>query len=159
MKTLIIYATQHGTTRTCVEMLSSQLAGEVMMLDLKEQKTIDMDPYDTVVLGGAIHAGRLDGKIRSFSLEQKDQLLKKKLGLFICGMEDKEEEINKQLSLNYPEDLLSHAVARTSFGGQLLFSRMAPITRWFMQKMSKSKEDIKKIRTNAINEFAQALAH
>jgi len=159
VKTLIIYATQHGTTRTCVEMLSSQLAGEVMMLDLKEQKTIDMDPYDTVVLGGAIHAGRLDGKIRSFSLEHKDQLLKKKLGLFICGMEDKEEEINKQLSLNYPEDLLSHAVARTSFGGQLLFSRMAPITRWFMQKMSKSKEDIKKIRTNAINEFAQALAH
>ncbi|NCC14270.1 MAG: hypothetical protein EOM32_12970 [Spirochaetia bacterium] len=159
MKTLIIYATQHGTTRTCVEMLSSQLAGEVMMLDLKEQKTIDMDPYDTVVLGGAIHAGRLDGKIRSFSLEHKDQLLKKRLGLFICGMEDKEEEINKQLSLNYPEDLLSHAVARTSFGGQLLFSRMTPITRWFMQKMSKSKEDIKKIRTNAINEFAQALAH
>jgi menaquinone-dependent protoporphyrinogen oxidase len=129
------------------------------MLDLKEQKTIDMDPYDTVVLGGAIHAGRLDGKIRSFSLEHKDQLLKKKLGLFICGMEDKEEEINKQLSLNYPEDLLSHAVAKTSFGGQLLFSRMAPITRWFMQKMSKSKEDIKKIRTNAIKEFAQALAH
>ena len=159
MKTLIIYATQHGTTRTCVEMLSSQLAGEVMMLDLKEQKTIDMDPYDTVVLGGAIHAGRHDGKIRSFSLEHKDQLLKKKLGLFICGMEDKEEEINKQLSLNYPEDLLSHAVAKTSFGGQLLFSRMAPITRWFMQKMSKSKEDIKKIRTNAIKEFAQALAH
>ena len=159
MKTLIIYATKHGTTRTCVEMLSSQLAGEVMMLDLKEQKTIDMDPYDTVVLGGAIHAGRLDGKIRSFSFDHKDQLLKKKLGLFICGMEDKEEEINKQLYLNYPEDLLSHAVAKTSFGGQLLFSRMAPITRWFMQKMSKSKEDIKKIRTNAIKEFAQALDH
>ena len=159
MKTLIIYATKHGTTRTCVEMLASQLAGEVMMLDLKDQKTIDMEPYETVVLGGAIHAGRLDGKIRSFSLEHKDQLLKKKLGLFICGMEEKEEEISKQLALNYPEDLLSHAVVKTSFGGQLLFSRMAPFTRWLMQKMSKSKEDIKKIRTNAINEFAQAIAH
>lgn len=159
MKTLIIYATKHGTTRTCVEMLSSQLAGEVMMLDLKEQKTIDMDPYDTVVLGGAIHAGRLDAKIRSFALEHKDMLLKKKLGLFICGMEEKEEEIKKQLSLNYPEDLLTHAVVKTSFGGQLLFSRMAPLTRWFMQKMSKSKEDIKKIRSSAINDFAQGLAH
>ena len=66
MKTLIIYMSTHGCTKQVVTELAEQLNGEVTIKNLKEDKNPDFQNYDRVIIGGSIHAGQIQRKIREY---------------------------------------------------------------------------------------------
>ena len=78
MKTLIVYATKHGCAETCAKKLRAKLPGGADMLNLKLKRGAPLDPYDTVLIGGSIHAGRIQSSVKRFSEQHRAALLRKK---------------------------------------------------------------------------------
>jgi len=71
--------------------------------------------YDRVILGSSVYIGAIRGEAKAFIAQNKDILLKKKLGLFLSCMEaNQDEEFFKN---NFPGELLQSAAAALSLGG------------------------------------------
>ena len=76
-KTLIAYATKMGVTkesaRKIADILRSKYALEVDLVDLKEQKPIDLAQYQNMVIGSGVRAGKVYGKALKFLEERFDR--------------------------------------------------------------------------------------
>ncbi|HDQ44282.1 MAG TPA: flavodoxin [bacterium] len=155
MKTMIVYQSMHGCTEKCAAKLQAVLPGGADVVNLKETKKADPQQYDAVIIGGSIHAGRIQGGIKRFCAAHRETLLEKKLGLFLCCME--EEQAQKQFDENFPEPLRKHAKAQGIFGGEFDFERMNFIARTIVKKVSGMTESVSKISEEAIRKFVEDL--
>ncbi|TYQ16328.1 UNVERIFIED_CONTAM: menaquinone-dependent protoporphyrinogen oxidase [Acetivibrio alkalicellulosi] len=137
MNTLVVYATKHGTTGKCASMLEKKLEGKVQLHNLKEGKAPQLDQYSKVIIGGSIYAGRIQKEVSEFCSQNINELKNKKLGLFICCMSD--DNIDKQLTDSFPQELLNCSIAKEGFGGELLLSKMNFFERFIIKMVSKAK--------------------
>jgi len=156
MKTLIIYATKYGSVKTCAEKIKEKLNTDVVLVDLKNNKDPDVAEYHTVIIGGSIHAGRIQGQIKRFCSAQEKILLEKKVGLFICCMYEG-NEAQKQFEEAFPERLREHAAARGILGGILDFDRMKFVERTVVKKVSGVKESQFRLSEEKIDAFVREL--
>jgi menaquinone-dependent protoporphyrinogen oxidase len=53
MNTLIVYATKYGCAEKCAMELSKEFDGNVEVINLKENKRIDLVEYENVIIGGS----------------------------------------------------------------------------------------------------------
>lgn len=168
MSVLIVYATKHGTTRKCASILKERLAGDVSLYDLKSASKPDLAKYDKVIIGGSIYAGRIQKAVNEFCSENTNILKEKKLGLYICCMFMDSAEI--QLKNAFPQELLSSAVVKESFGGEMIFSDMnffeKTLTKMVSKTIAKSnpklagvdpKKDVSMLVEENINRFVQVM--
>jgi menaquinone-dependent protoporphyrinogen oxidase len=160
MKSLIVYCSSHGTTEKVVGILSEQLAGEVVSVDLKRDKTIiDLNVYDAVIIGGSIHAGMIQRRIKKFiQTHHNELLLEKELGLFLVCMREGEMAV-EQFNNAYPQDLRKNSVALGLFGGEFLVSEMNFFERQVVKKVDGITADQSKLDMDAIMEFASRFNH
>jgi len=157
MKNLIVYCSSHGTTEKAVGLLSENLVGEVLSVDLKREKTIfDLKDFDTVIIGGSIHAGQIQRRIKKFIQNHHEELLEKELGLFLVCMRDGEMAI-EQFNNAFPQDLRKSSVALGLFGGEFLVSKMNFFERQVVKKVDGIITDQSKIDLDAIMEFTSRM--
>lgn len=152
MKTLIAYASKNGCTAQCAQTLAQTLSGEVVACDLAREKP-DLSQYDAVILGAPIYIGNILGKAKKFCAANTQQLLQKKLGLFICCCDTEKKE--EQLANAYPEELRNHAVLQDSFGGRLDLQKQNFLTRAMLKKAMNITENMENINREAIANFAE----
>ena len=168
MKTIIVYATKHGTVAKCASILSDKLTGEVDLLDIKKGTVPELSVYERVIIGGSIYAGRIQKEITAFCSQNLNILMDKKLGLFICCMFKGSSEL--QLNSAFPGELRDKAAASDSFGGDMKFSDMSFGERLLTKMVSKTiaksdpslanidfKTDISMISEETIDRFAQVM--
>ena len=105
MKTLILYETQKGYTKSCGEKLHSSLE-DAILLDINKDQ-FDLNDFDIVVVGAPIYEGEIEETTRKFFSDNKWKLLDKKLGIFCAGMNT--EEFNKAMQQSLPSDIFIHA--------------------------------------------------
>lgn len=156
MKTLIVYDTRHGCTEKYVQMLTKGLSDTVIEYRIKDKSKIDFDEFDTIIVGGSIHAGRIQGSVKRFCDKKRDLLLKKTLGLFICCMEEN-EKARLQFEENFPAVLRNHATASGIFGGELNFDAMNALERYIIKKVAKTDKTVSKISEKFAAKFVQDL--
>ncbi|MEH7353549.1 flavodoxin domain-containing protein [Neobacillus drentensis] len=157
MKSLIVYCSSHGTTEKVVGLLSENLVGEVLSVDLKREKTIfDVKDFDTVIIGGSIHAGQIQRRIKKFIQNHHEELLEKELGLFLVCMRDGEMAID-QFNNAFPQELRKNSVVMGLFGGEFLVSKMNFFERQVVKKVDGITKDQSKLDLNAIKEFTSRL--
>jgi menaquinone-dependent protoporphyrinogen oxidase len=157
MKTLIVYGSSHGTTEKAVQLLCEWMEGEVLAVDLKRDRiTFDVSEYDFVIIGGSIHAGSIQGKIKHFIGNNHDELITKKLALFLCCWHDGETAI-EQFDSAFPEKLRKVSIANGIFGGEFLVSKMNFIERQIVKKVSGVTEDTSNLDTTAIMSFVMKI--
>ena len=157
MKTLIIFATKHGCTDKCTHKLKDRLTGEIEVLNMNNSDAIHLEKYDMIIIGGSIHAGRIQKSIKMFCLNHLDELKKKKTGLFICCMEEGEKAI-KQLNEAFPEELVKHASAVGVFGGEFNFQKMNFIEKFIVKKIAKVSTSVSKISEENIAKFVEQIS-
>ena len=159
MKTLVIYATQYGFTADCAAKLREQLSGETTLLDLTKQGAPALADDDAVVLGGSVYMGSVQANITAFCVEHGQELLQRRVGLFLCCGLPKQFE--QSMAAAFPESLRKHATAVGCFGGELRTSRMKPMHKLIagmMQKVgAKDGTEPPKADPQAIADFAQAM--
>jgi len=156
MKTLIAYTTNHGCTEKCAMKVKMQLNQDTELLDLKHSRSIDLNKYETIVIGGSIHAGRIQNRVKKFCQQNLELLRSKKVGLFLCCMEEG-ETAEKQFINAFPGELIQHSSASGIFGGEFNFERMNFIEKTIIKKVAKVDQNISKIDENSIAEFVRAI--
>lgn len=124
MKNLIVYASTHGAAAECARRLSLALGGETDVVDLNGKTGADPSPYDTVVVGSSVYAGKIQKNAGSFCRKYESVLLQKPLGIFFSSMSQDEKEIRAYLEVGFPQELVKHLSAYNSFGGAFYFSRL-----------------------------------
>lgn len=164
MNTLIVYATKYGATEKCARKLTERLTGNIEMVNLKEVQDINLFNYDKVIVGGSIYAGKVRKEVNDFCTKYNETLKEKKLGLFICGMHEKEAET--ELKNSFSEDLLQHALTKEFFGGEFQFEKMKFMEKFIAKMVMKADKSIpakdvtKNISTisdQVINRFAEVM--
>lgn len=152
---LIVYATTHGCTENCALKLKEGLAGETTLINLKKQSP-DLDAFDTVVIGGSIHAGKIQKRVRKFCDTHLDSLLTRKIGLYICCMEEGERAA-EQLEDAFPDALKVYATARGLFGGAFDFDRMNAVEKAIIKKVAGVDSSVSKVSEESIRAFIEAM--
>ena len=156
MKTLITYSTSHGCTRKIVNELKDYLGGEVQIVNLKNNLKINLLDYDRVIIGGSIHAGKIQKKVKDFCLKNLDDLKTKEIGLFICRMENG-LLAQKQLSDAFPAELIEVSKSTAVFGREYDFSKMNFIEKLIVKKITGIKRRTSKIDHQAIHKFSKRM--
>ncbi|MBE3577025.1 MAG: flavodoxin domain-containing protein [Limnochordales bacterium] len=160
MKTLIVYASKHGATRQYAELLAGQLPGETRLVDLKKDPGVDVSPFDTVVVGGAVYFGQVQKEVREFCARNLATLRQKRLGLFICCLFGGQEAA-KQLQAAFPAELLATALVKDAFGGRLDESQLSfserLITRMIVRSAGIGQDGSAPTFTETVARFAERL--
>lgn len=160
MKAVILYSSHQGYALECAKQIAVGLeadGNETRTVEIKrEAKGLELADYDTVIVGGGIHAGHLSGALRKFCSQNEALLRTKRLGLFICGTDKDNQE--KQFVDNFPQSLLDVAVAKGWFGGKIIFAEQKGIMRFVLKKMLKGENDVHEERPEAVKTFLNEMA-
>lgn len=156
MKTLIAYCTTHGCTEKTAKELKSYLGDDTVLCNLKKEQTPDLENFDRVIIGGSIHAGKVQKTIQVFCTKNPEALKQKELGLFICCMEEGENARN-QLRNAFPWELHDAAKASAWFGGEFNFDKMNFFEKFVVRKIAHVEESVSKIDQMAIEHFSNRM--
>jgi menaquinone-dependent protoporphyrinogen oxidase len=156
MKTMIIYKSTHGCTEQVVKELADKLSGDITIVNLKNDKNPDFENYDRVIIGGSIHAGQIQRRVRNFCENNLEKLGYKEIGLFICCMYEG-EQARKQLNDAFPEKLHQFAKTEAILGGEFNFEKMHLLEKFVVRKVANVDQSVSKIDHEAIEVFANKM--
>ncbi|MEK4058637.1 MULTISPECIES: flavodoxin domain-containing protein [Paenibacillus] len=135
-RTLIMYASKYGCTEKAAMLLKSRL-GEAEVMNLKYAEVPALASYDTVILGSSIYFGKIRKEMALFTSKYQQELLNKRLGLFVCaGMTG--EKAEEELKQAYSEVLYNKALAKEILGDEIDPEKISTLDRWIL-RMVKGK--------------------
>jgi menaquinone-dependent protoporphyrinogen oxidase len=156
MRTLIAYRTKYGTTASCARQLAEKIGGEVTVHDLAAGPVPDVTAQDVVLVGGSIHAGKIQRQVVSFCERNRSALLARKVGLFLCCFFTGEEAVI-QMQSAFPDWLLAHSFARAFPGGEIHYGRLTLIDRLLVRSLPRPAGDVSRMNPSALDELADAV--
>jgi menaquinone-dependent protoporphyrinogen oxidase len=158
MSTVIIYMSLHGCAEKAALILRESAWEEVDLVNLSLHDPPDLDNYNTVIIGGSIHMGTIQGKIASFCNKHEWELLTKRLGLYLCHMYEGDEAA-KQFNDAFSKPLRDHAVAKGLFGGEFNLDKMNRNEKMLIKKALGVDHSITNINIKAIEGFRRVIFH
>lgn len=154
MGTLIVFMSKHGCAEKAARIIGEHISDSVVsVVDLKSRADIDLPRYDTVIIGGPIYLGSLQRGLRKFCDKYLAQLLTKRIGLFICCMNEGEAAL-KHYEAVFDGALRSRAVAAGIFGGELDFERLSVLEKGVIGQAVSITESVSRFDEAAVREFA-----
>lgn len=155
-KTLIVYASKYGCTEKAALLLKSRLR-EAEAVNLKDAKVPALNEYGTVILGSPIYYGKIRREMAAFTSKHGQELLNKRLGLFICaGMTGEKGE--QELQQAYPDALYKCAVAKDILGDEVYPERISAVDKWVLRMVrGKGNEAGAGLSMERLEGFARAL--
>ena len=154
MKIAIIYCSKYGTTEKVCHTICKMVGNgnEVDLLDLKNQKNINICEYDAIVLGSPVYAGKPRKQMVDFCKNNEEQLLGKRLFLFVCGM-DKGHAV-REIKMTYPVKILQAAEKSEFIEGEFLLNKISFIERFMLRVFFKVKQSVTREYDGIVREFA-----
>ncbi|WP_243347751.1 flavodoxin domain-containing protein [Parabacteroides sp. FAFU027] len=153
MKTAIIYISHHGTTEKVANFLAEKSKQDVEVISLKKVKNPDLSTYDRIILGGSIHAGGIQKRMKKFVEANLQTLLQKEFGLFICCMDPHKEKQELEFEQAFPNELKEAAKAKGIMGGEFCFERMNFLEKIIVKKVAGVSESVSRIDWDAVTRF------
>jgi menaquinone-dependent protoporphyrinogen oxidase len=145
---------RHGTTAQIAADLKVKLGSEITALvNLEKDLVPSLDEFPTVIIGGSVHAGTVQQELMTFCIKHKPELLKKRLGLFMCFMNNDLSDLEFEDS--FPIDLRKHATAKGFFGGEFLIEKMTASEKESVRKVKGIEESVHRIDREAIEKFIE----
>lgn len=155
-KTLIAFAGKHGCAEECAGTLAKKIGGDTVIWNLKEKRQFDLGGFDKIVIGGSIYAGRIMKEAKEFARKNEAVLEGKTLGLFICGTAEG-DTAKQQLEGAFPPSLYEAALAKESFGGRLVMSKMNFFEKKIIKAVTKVESDMSNLSEETIDRFAKTI--
>ncbi|GFP76010.1 flavodoxin domain-containing protein [Clostridium fungisolvens] len=157
MKSLIIYATKYGTVEKASNLIKDKMKDEVVIVNILKQDPPSLIEFDNIILGGSIYIGNIQKKLKQFAINHEEELLMKRVGLFICGGADKEEEKDKELKNAFPAKLYENAICKCSFGYEYKFEKLNFFEKAMIKKITGIKGSVYKLSEDTIEDFTNAM--
>lgn len=137
-KSLVLFYSSHGNSEKILKELVSQVKGEVDLSPIKGFNPAHLADYDRIALGGSIHAGRMQKKVKDFAAKNAEALTSKPLALFI-GCLDKEKPV-EYIETSFPPEVVAHAELKTGIGGDVVMEKLPGFMRMMMKKITPTEE-------------------
>jgi menaquinone-dependent protoporphyrinogen oxidase len=100
-RALVTYASKHGSTREVAERVAEVMRGAGVDVDVMPAAGVGLlRGYETVVLGGALYAGRLHKDARRFLARHRDALSVRRVAVFALGPQKLEESAGSRSQLD-----------------------------------------------------------
>lgn len=154
MKTKIIYISKHGTTEKVAREIAKNLKVEEKdIVNLRKERNPDINRHERIIIGGSIHAGMVQKRVKDFCEKNMDILLNKEVGLFLSAMDKDryEEEFNNA----FPEILRNHSKASAVTGGEFNFEKMNFLEKAIVKKVGNVEESVSEINYSEIEKFVK----
>ncbi len=157
MATLIIYKSRHGTTKKVATKLSKLIKdNQVDAVELTHFDSIDLLDYNTIIIGASIHKGKISYDMRSFMSSNVKLLLTKRIGLYMCCMEEG-KKAQEQFDNAYDISLRNASVSNGIFGGEFLIEQMNFIEKMIIKKQFSLNNSVSKLKFDLIEQFANEI--
>lgn len=144
MKTVVVYVSNHGAAGSVARKLGQLMQlSDSDVVDLRSDKNFNPEGYERIVIGGSIHAGRIQRRVKDFCNKYAPVLVQRKLGLYVCCMYTGEQAL-QQFELNFPEALRNHSSSNKIMGGTFNFEKM----NWFEKMIVKKVAGVDKTTSN-----------
>jgi menaquinone-dependent protoporphyrinogen oxidase len=156
MKIAIIYATKYGCADKCAHTLANEIETNTAIINLELSTDVNLSAFDTIIIGGSIHAGMINRKVKKFVTKYQDELINKRLGLFLCCLFEGEKAL-QQFQDAYPEKLRNKAIAHGLFGGELDFNKMNFIEKAIVKKVANIESSTSRINYSDVKDFAKKI--
>ncbi|WP_027338909.1 flavodoxin domain-containing protein [Halonatronum saccharophilum] len=155
MKTLIAYGTRYGATEKAAKRLAEFIGEDAQLFNLKKDdlKSLNLDDYEAVAIGGSIYAGNIQRRVKKFCEENMGALLEKRLGLFLCCGDV--ERADEQLVTVFEDELVDKVDAKGYFGYEYDFKKMNFLFKLVIKMMAKVNESKSEINEENIKSFAE----
>jgi menaquinone-dependent protoporphyrinogen oxidase len=86
LRTLVVHASAHGSTREVAEAVASTLRERDLDVDVRPARDLPaLDGYDAVVIGAALYMGRLHADARRFLKRRHGELALRRVAIFAMG--------------------------------------------------------------------------
>ncbi len=157
MNVLIVYASKYGAVQRVCETLHQKLDTPPTMVNLRISAEPELDPYDTVIVGGSIYAGRILPSIPRFVERHREELLRKRVLLFVSCLYEGEKGL-EQLREAFPGWLQVHAKGAHNVGGEIILEKLRFLDRLIIRNFAKVQENVRKIDEEAIDRLAADIA-
>lgn len=156
--TLIVFASNHGTVERCARELFRKIEGKVDICNLNQREYMpDLSGYDTVIVGGSIHSGKIQDEISLFCNEHMELLASKRLGLFINCLYSG-EKAQQQLDDAFPEILNRKALVRDYFGGEVDRLKLSFWERMVITRLVEQGDLVLAVSKERIERFANIIS-
>jgi menaquinone-dependent protoporphyrinogen oxidase len=100
-RALVTYASKHGSTREVAERVAEVMRGAGADVDVMPAAEVGhLRGYETVVLGGALYAGRLHKDARRFLARHRDALSVRRVAVFALGPQKLEQSAGSRTQLD-----------------------------------------------------------
>ncbi len=157
---LIVYASRYGATATAAGRLANLLEENqdtrVLLSEMAHVEPTQLEAVDLIVIGGPIYAGRIVADVPRFCDSQRETLLRSRVGLFITCLYEG-DQARTQLGAAYPQWLQQHACAQADLGGAVRLRRLRFVDRFLMHSVARVRQDVDRIRMDAVSGFAAEL--
>jgi menaquinone-dependent protoporphyrinogen oxidase len=145
---------RHGTTAKVVAEFEERLGREeTTIVNLEKDHVPPLGDFSTLIIGGSVHAGTIQQELITFCTKNRREILKKRLGLFMCFMNHDLRDLEFEES--FPIDLRRHAIAKGLVGGEFLFEKMTALEREAVMKVKGIDESVYRIDEQAIQKFIE----
>lgn len=108
MKIAVLFATRGGNTRSVAERIASGLNAD-LIVDLKENNSVDVSDYDVVILGSGVYSGK-PNRIGTFIKKNRNILSSKDVRLFLCCLYGGERGDSQLESISLEWDFLKDKI-------------------------------------------------
>ncbi len=143
MKTLIVHSGKHGCTAKCATKIGELLNHDYSIIPVEQCSDRALISYDSIIIGSSIYMGKIDKKCLAFCLSNLEEITRKKLGLFICGMNQHQAE--NIVDSCFPASLTQATRLKGFFGGEVDFNKLNVINGLMVKAVLKKDERFKKI--------------
>jgi menaquinone-dependent protoporphyrinogen oxidase len=158
MKALIVYATRKGATEEVARRIAAQLEDKKIEADVVNVKTWpSLDGYDCVIIGASIRAGSVPGIVKRFCLEKEEELLGKKLCLYVSCLTRGEKGV-AYIDANFPPRLVAHSAKSLPAGGRVELEKLGWVPRTMLKMAANLTENRETFDGEAITALADAAA-
>jgi len=155
--TAIVYMSKHGTTNKVALLIKELLVEEdVTLINLDQQTIPDLSQCTRIIIGGSIHIGMIQKKIKLFCTQSQALLKSKQLGLFLCCMYEG-DKATEQFNNAFPEEIRAAAKSKALMGYELQFDRMNLIDRTITKKITGYSKFRSQINQDELNRFVREL--
>lgn len=135
MKTIVIYKTKYGSTKTYAEWIAKELS-----CDIKEAKSVsaeELTGYDTIIYGGGLYAEVINGV--TLITKNLDKLADKKIAIYTTGITPLECRdyydkyvVEKNFKQGVPEN-----IKLFNFMGKMVLDELIPVHRAALKTLKK----------------------
>lgn len=158
MKTLILYSTKYGCTKSLAESLAESLAnhvGEAKLCNLKTDKSPSLAEFDCIIIGSPIYAGSISKEVKTYVDEHIGELKLKRIGLYLSGLN--EENSGECFNMNFSKEIMNISHAKAFLGGVFDRSKASWFEKLIMKAVMKSSDSCSLILENNIVSFADEM--